>query len=159
MTPWCSTGVPSLETLLTEGIGSRLTKHVSRTYSDLPITVRLPSQDVVAHVIDEAVSTLAEASQQLLGGALGTRRPDAVARITTQLAQCGVPTALAAALALPLFATGAMSLGVGGFHASNSTILIPCCLQASCGRTTKHRGVAWWQLPADVHMKLLCMRC
>lgn len=61
----------------------------------------------MAHVIDEAVSQLAEASQQLLGGALGTRRPDAVACIATQLAECGVPAALAAALALPSFATGA----------------------------------------------------
>lgn len=64
----------------------------------------------MAHVIDTAVATLAEASQQLLGGALGTRQPEAVARITMQLTECGVPAALAAALALPPSATGAVGL-------------------------------------------------
>ena len=93
----------------------------------------------MAHIIDEAASTLAEASQQLLGGALGTRRPDAVARIASQLAECGVPAALAAALALPPSTTGAMFLGFSGFHLATPG---PCWLQASCGRTTKHFGVS-----------------
>jgi hypothetical protein len=95
------------------------------------------SQDIVVHVIDTAASAIADTSQQLLGGALGTRQPALVLAAATQLAGCGVPAGLAAVLTLPSSATGR---ALPNLHQTPSRFQ-PVMLRVA--RAAQHLGPPW----------------
>jgi hypothetical protein len=108
-------------------------------------SMRVATQDIVAYVIDESAAALAAASQQLVGGAFGTKQHGCIAEIVRQLAECGVPSALAAALALPPLATGVAS------HTQCLLDLAACSLSLDGLEASLQFAIAPVQLPRWQH--------